>query len=179
MSAFEVQVPLANTIEAQLNQLAARTGNVAPALKVIGEQLMSSTKRRFSTSTAPDGSRWAPNARSTLEIFAGSRKSFTTKSGRLSAQGIERVAGKKPLVNSGQLGLNIKYQVTGNTLSVGTPEPYGAIQQFGGKQGQSGKTKRGGPIPFGDIPARPFLGLSKADETFIEQTLEDFITGDL
>ena len=32
--------------------------------------------------------------------------------------------------------------------------------QFGAKQGTFGRTTRGGPIPWGNIPARPFLGPS-------------------
>ena len=42
----------------------------------------------------------------------------------------------------------LRYQIRGNALELGTNRPYGATHQFG----------RDG------IPARPFLGLSKADE---------------
>ena len=56
-----------------------------------------------------------------------------------------------------------------NFATVGTNVPYAAIQNFGGKKGSSGrgkyKTKKGSfPIPWGDIPARPYLGLSVAHE---------------
>jgi phage gpG-like protein len=48
-------------------------------------------------------------------------------------------------------------------VEVGSSLEYAAVQQFGARQGQLGRTRRGAPIPWGDIPPRPFLGLSAAD----------------
>ena len=50
-----------------------------------------------------------------------------------------------------------------------------AVMQFGAGKGAFGTTSRGGPIPWGDIPARPFLGLSDEDRTAIVQTIEDWL----
>ena len=47
--------------EEYLDRLKAKLSNPEPLLKGIGEDLMHSTKERFKTSTAPDGSAWAPN----------------------------------------------------------------------------------------------------------------------
>jgi len=50
---------------------------------------------------------------------------------------------------------------------VGSVLEYAAVQQFGAKKGAFGRTRRGAPIPWGDIPPRPFLGLSDADRRSI------------
>jgi rhamnose transport system permease protein len=44
---------------------------------------------------------------------------------------------------------------------VASPAIYGAVMQFGAAQGAFGTTARGAPIPWGSIPARPFLGRSE------------------
>lgn len=141
------------------------------ALEKIGEDLAESTKRRFVTSTAPDGSRWAPNAQTTYLGLLGEKD--TRKDGRINAKGTAKVAGKKPLVKSRELADSISYQLMpgGAGVEVGSNRIYAGTQQFGAKQGQYGKSKRGGPIPWGDIPARPFLGLSAQDEENIMSIL--------
>lgn len=52
------------------------------------------------------------------------------------------------LTLEGFLGSTLRYQVVGKTLLFGTDQVYGATHQFG----------------RGEIPARPFLGLSNSDE---------------
>lgn len=53
---------------------------------------------------------------------------------------------------------------------------YAAVQQFGAGKGQFGNMANGSPIPWGNIPARPFLGISPEDETNILALIADFIT---
>ena len=53
-----------------LRNLQRAGANLRPALAEIGEQLVESTKKRFETSTAPDGSAWEENSASTLGISA-------------------------------------------------------------------------------------------------------------
>ena len=36
-----------------------------------------------------------------------------------------------------------------------------------------GKTRRGAPIPWGDIPARPFVGLSSEDKEAVLETIAE------
>lgn len=163
-------------------------------LKGIGEGLMASTKLRFSSSTAPDGSRWLANARSTIERFVNEGK-YYSKAGKLNSKGVAKVAGKRPLVgHTGKLAENIAYQVESGTLVIGSPMPYARVQQEGAKQGEFGRvvasnikrfrqfdekdfrryagTKKGHPLPWGDIPARPFLGISTADREAILDVIE-------
>ena len=141
-------------------------GMQAP-LAEIGEDLVESVKRRFETSTAPDGSRWAPNAESTYLGLLAKTKNNVRKAGRISAQGARRVAGKKPLVDSGLLQDSIAYQIAGYSLFVGTNRFAGewdggaAVHQFGSKDGR--------------IPARPFLGVDDADVAKMLDVLETYL----
>jgi phage virion morphogenesis protein len=171
MSLITIEVDDAGLRQA-LKALRERVEHLAPAMKEIGEELTESTKQRFVTSTAPDGSRWAENSDLVLLRFLGQvsgayRKKATPTGGRgLTARGAKALGGKKPLIGETRnLSSTINYQVVdgGTTLLVGSPEKYASTQQFGAKQGEYGSTRHGAPIPWGDIPARPFLGLSDRD----------------
>ena len=71
-----------------------------------------------------------------------------------------RKAGKI-LSQSRQLRNSIQPDSTDTEASLSTSDPKAATHQFGAKQGQYGKSKRGGPLPWGDIPARPFLPMDE------------------
>ncbi len=58
-----------NGVQAALQALANRASNMNPILQTIGEEIMERTKERFGSSTGPDGQRWKPNARATIEAF--------------------------------------------------------------------------------------------------------------
>jgi len=46
-------------VQAALQQLLARSSDLTRPMADIGEHLTETTKRRFATSTGPDGERWA------------------------------------------------------------------------------------------------------------------------
>jgi phage gpG-like protein len=96
--------------------------------------------------------------------------------------GIKGKAGgsKKPLIGeTGRLSSEIHYRATDTQLQVGSPLIYAAVQQFGAEKGAFGKSKHNHPIPWGDIPARPFLGLSYNDREAIIATLKEHVTRSL
>lgn len=158
--------------------LIAVAENPKQLMAQIGEFLMASTKQRFATSTAPDGSRWAENSEVTLLGYLDKYKgSFRKKGGGLTQKGAKRLGGKKPLIGeSGSLSTTISYKIEGvGTLIIGSPMEYAAAQQFGMKKGYAGSTKKGTPIPWGDIPAREFLGLSDQDSVMILELSSDFL----
>ena len=131
---------------------------------------------RFATSRAPDGTPWAPNAQSTLLRFLDETSGNFTKKGRLSAKGRERIMGKKPLIGvTGGLSSEIFYKSDSHHAIVASNKPYAAVQQFGARRGQFGATRRGAPIPWGDIPARPFFGLSDDDRASILEKLAKYL----
>lgn len=161
---------------AAFNRLLAANANMTPAMKAIGERLEETTKRRFETSTAPDGSRWAPNSRVTYEALANRGKgNFRKKDGKLSAKGARVLAGKKPLVLGGYLAHTITYRPDATSVTIGSPMKYAAVQQFGAVQGALGRNKRGGPIPWGNIPPRPFLGVSDRDKLDVLEILQNYL----
>ncbi len=146
------------------SELVARGTNLRPLMQELGEFLIETTKQRFETSTAPDGSRWAPNAPATYLAHLGAFKGSFQKDGRLSKRGASRLSGKKPLIGeTGRLSSQISYRADGQSVEVGSGLVYSAVQQFGAARGSFGTTKHGSPVPWGDIPARPFLGLSAED----------------
>ena len=139
---------------AALARLLAELESPASVLSDIGEMLIASTKQRFETKRAPDGAPWAP----------------------LSPVTVARKGHNNILVGeTGNLAGMIAYQVSGHRLEWGSPMVYAATHQFGAKQGEYGKTRRGAPIPWGDIPARPFLGLSPEDEADIAGIIRDHL----
>jgi phage virion morphogenesis protein len=126
-------------VQRMLQRLLAATGDVSPALRNIGEILVASTQDRFETKHGPDGEAWARNAPAT----------------------IERKGRDNPLFEHGDLARQIHSALIGDdTLEVGSSLPYAAMQQFGG-------TKAEFPWLWGDIPARPFLGVSDTDKDAI------------
>ena len=136
-----------------LDDLAERLGNLTTPLNDIAEYLHQSTDDRFRKKVAPDGSPWAP----------------------LSAVTLARKRGPGILREKGTLQDTLRKQVTRNELAFGTDRPYGAVHQFGQKKGASGSSK-GRPIPWGDIPARPYLGLSADDESEVLLIIHDYLS---
>jgi|SRR5690625_567144 len=141
-------------LTAALARLIHAGQNPQPALQEAGEYLRESTKRRFAEKTAPDGSPWPANAESVI-----------AQKGR-----------SDPLVGeSKRLSREIHYRARGDLLEIGTNLEYAAAQHFGMPQGHAGKTRRGTPIPWADVPARAFLGFSDTDRGEILQLLEQHI----
>jgi phage virion morphogenesis protein len=131
-----------------LQNLQRATDNLQPALTEIGEKLTESTKQRFSSQTGPDGQRWKANSPVT----------------------IDRKGRDQPLIDGGHLMEQISPKLIGNDiLEVGSTMQYAAMQQFGG-------TKSEFPHLWGDIPARPFLGISDDDRNEILSILDDHLS---
>lgn len=132
-----------------LAQLLDRLDQPAAALREIGEVLTASTQQRFATQTDPAGQPWAPNTPATLA----------------------RKRTLRILTEHGFLGDTIRYQLAadGRSVAVGSGLVYAAMQQFGG-------TKSMWPHLWGDIPPRPFLGLSEADRVSVLEILRDYLS---
>lgn len=174
MSQFTITVDdlqVQNTLE----YLAQRMGNVNPVLRAVGEGIISRTKRRFETSTGPDGTAWKPNSPATLALFQGGfGKSLFKKSGDLNKAGQAKLANKKPLIGeSRDLSRQFTVDVADGILTVGsTVQNYAAIHQFGGQAGRGHKVT---------IPARPFLPIRSDGTLYPEEqnvvlaALQDFL----
>lgn len=141
----------------------------------LGEYLQASTKERFKTQTAPDGTPWQP-----LQPRYARRKKY---------------AKDKILTLRGYLRKYISYDITGAAeVEVGSNFKYAAIHQLGGTIDQNAQSRRqryrtvAGRVLFAgtrhkkaaerwvtrgayqvNIPARPFLGISSADDREIRE----------
>lgn len=139
-------------------------------LKDMGEHLTGTTQQRFKTSTAPDGSKWAPNTQTTYLNILG--KQHSNKNKTINTKGVSRITSKKPNVLSNNLMNSIHYQTSGDLLLVGSPLIYAGTAHFGAK-----KHAFGSGAPWGDIPAREYLGISMADEKELYAIAEDHLMG--
>lgn len=134
-------------IDRVLGVLMQKLANPRPLLLEIGEEVVDSTHKRFETSTDPEGNPWQENSDVTLE----------------------RKSGNKPLIDTHTLFGSIHYQLLGgDTVVIGTNMEYAAMMQFGG-------SKDDFPHLWGDIPARPYLGISDADEQTILALTKDYL----
>lgn len=96
--------------------------------------------------------------------------SEVTKAGR---RKIGKSTAKMLQLSSAGLANSIQGQATGEAAIAGTNKEHAGTHQYGARKGQYGKTRRGGPIPWGNIPARPFLKLTPEDyEIIIEETID-------
>ena len=171
-------------VTAALKKLAERGHDMSRPLAAIGEALSETTKKRFDTSTAPDGSRWAANSQVTYDMMIKSGESkgkddkvtnkYLNKNGRLNAKGRDAAMGKKPLVATGILQDTIRYQNTSTSVTIGTNRFANQIPNIGAAVHQLGSDRagRGGKVK---IPARPFLGLSDDDKKLVLDIIADYL----
>lgn len=144
---------------ARLGELVDRATNMEPVYRDISEYGFESTRQRIENGgPAPNGDPWAPLSPVTRE-----RKTKNKD---------------KLLVYYGRLLGSIHPQPSANEAAWGTNVVYAAAMQFGMPKGYAGQDKRGHPIPWGDIPARPFLGISEADRAEILAILNDWFSFD-
>lgn len=174
-------------VQQALRRLAAQGKSLKPAMRDIGEYMVESTKRRFAEGKGPDGTPWASNTEATMLAHLFRRSGGTSRrkgekgsnlyrqDGRLNKRGERQVMGKRPLIGeSKRLGNEIHYLATGGSVEIGSSLEYSAVQQFGAGKGEFGRSKRG-PIPWGDIPARPFLGFSDEDKANVLDILQEHL----
>ena len=141
-------------VSAALSALSQRLGDPRPLMQTIGEYLVVSTKERFPAGVGPSGVPWPENSPVTLA----------------------RKKGNRPLIGeTKRLGDEILIALGTDYVEVGSNLGYAAVQQLGAAQGAFGRTKRNGPIPWGTIPARPFLGLSDDDATHVLDIVQEHL----
>jgi phage virion morphogenesis protein len=125
--------------------------------KEIGEYLVSSTKERFKTQTAPDGTPWPESIRA-------------------------RTEGGVTLRDTSTLYGSINYHARPDRVEVGTNNKTAAVHQYGATI----RPKRARYLQFKigrrwarkakvEIPARPFLGISDDDQEAINEIIRDHV----
>lgn len=145
-------------VQSLLRRLQAAMGNMQPAMDEIGSTLNDRIRLGFKASTDPWGNRWKSIGQAAIMGRLAHRTDSFGKKGKISAKGKGYLMGGiKPLLDTGALRNSITHNATTHSVEVGTNIKYAKTHQFGANQGAFGRTRRGGPIPWGNIPARPFL----------------------
>lgn len=144
-------------LQRRLDQLTLGDADLGRLLASLGETVVSQTRERFRKETGPDGQRWE-------------------KSARAEEEGGQTLTDKADLKNS------ITRRVTGKQVEIGTSKVYAAIHQLGGviraRNAKSLFFTIGGrkvSVKSVTMPARPYLGISAADERELLAEVDDFI----
>lgn len=151
-----------------LDRLQASLSNMQPVMQDLGELMIKQTKDRFVAGTAPGGTPWAPKSPATMRAYKrrGDRQD------------------PRPLFGpSGRLSSEIFYQAGPSSVEWGSNLIYSGVMQFGAAKGAFGTYQGQGfggttptiSIPWGNIPARPFIGLSDDDRAGITDVLEEWL----
>lgn len=166
----------ADQISVALDRLSAALDDMTPLFQEIGDLLRASTKDRFTAGEAPDGSKWAAKSPATLAAYAARNAPIDIR----------------PLFGpSRRLADEISVRSWATGAEIGSSLVYAAVQQFGAAKGSMGaRMGRTRPsekrpksqdyfitIPWGDIPARPFLGISTQDQTYVLKAIDEWLAG--
>ena len=143
-----------------INQLVDAGKDLTPVMRDIGEHLLNTTRERFKDEQAPDGTPWASLTESTKQRKRRNTGKILTESGDLRGHGLV-------------------YQARRDLVEVGSPLIYAGTHQFGAEAGAFGSMSNGAPIPWGDIPPRPFLGVWTDDEAAILRILTEHLESGL
>jgi len=139
-------------LDAALARLREGLEDMSEVTNEIGTSLAASHKERiWRTLGAPDGTAWA------------AKSPFT------------RSKDPRPLYDTGEMSNRINHQYGRDYAEVIATGEQVRTMQFGAAKGAFGNTKSGRPIPFGDIPARPFVGLSDTDRSNIAEALQEWV----
>lgn len=146
---IEVQIDDRQVLDT-LNDLMQRMQNLRPVMRDISAVMMGEVRDAFDTETDPTtGKKWD-------RLSEKSTIPRRQKAGHWPGSVLQVI---------GQLASSISPDYGDDWAAVGTNLPYARTHQFGAQQGEFGRfsiisTRQEVPLPWGDIPARPFLGLS-------------------
>ena len=148
-------------IEGAIEKLMAFERDHSPVMRGVGGVLLEAIERGFAGEANPvTGEKWHELSPVTLL-----RRANAGHTGKI-------------LQVQGDLATSFNAAVGAHSVVVSTNKKYATTMHFGAKQGEFGRTTRNGPIPWGDIPARPILpvdengGISPIDEAEILAVLE-------
>lgn len=173
-----INVEIKDSIKHIIESIERKMGDLTPVMRIIGEIVRTSIIRNFEVGGRP--TKWKPLSPVTLAMRKGTKI--------LMVQGF-----------AGGLAGSIHYTPYRDRVVVGTNKVYAAIHQFGAKKGSFGtvvahvrehirklasgkkvKVKehtRRVNVPWGDIPARPYLMVQDEDWEEIKDALTDFLMG--
>lgn len=145
---IDIQVQNDEQVQRALARLEMAQHNLTPLMGAIAGVLADAVEDAFAQQADPaTGRPWAALSPYTQQRIVGGRP-----------------RGAGPILQlSGSLAASISSEWGPDYALVGTNKRYAKTHQFGAARGAFGRTARGAPIPWGDIPARPYLGVSQDD----------------
>jgi phage virion morphogenesis protein len=190
MSGILTTVQVEDGITSELYGTIKHLGQLKPLHQAIGQTLLSSTIRRFSTQTDPAGNAWTKLSKATLK---------------------KRGPNAQALNASGRLRQSLNFRASSDQVEVGTNLIYGAVQQLGTagleggaiqmparmgtiyrrssdlKAGREARFVKASKSDFASdhlipahsvtIPGRAYLGMSAADQKVILALVHKFAMG--
>lgn len=143
-----------------LAETARRLGDMKPLHESIGEYVVEATKARFKKGIDPDGNAWTPKKQATIDRYKANKDGDRPD----------------PLIGpSRRLSSEIARFASQDGVEIGSALEYSAVMQHGAKKGAFGKGPGNVTYPWGDIPARVWLGLSDEDENRIIDLADIFL----
>lgn len=176
----------------KVSRIERKLGNPSAALKQIGALMVSESQRAFKLQEF-GGKRWDPRAPVNVfgiiaDFHAGKRKPPA-----------RRFEPRPALRDTGRLASSIAFRVVGDTVEVGSNLPYASVHQTGGeveskpitqtvrtnlwawlkKQSKDLKRRIGWVLNpkfkdktiKGEVPARPFVGITKQTREFVREAV--------
>lgn len=163
-------------ISKALGELKGKITHLNPVLIKIGNAYWENTQQRFKFKQDPNGKQWKRSTETTRRI---------KKEGSIKGRGVGIEGPYSMGVWSGYLKGSIGFNVKGNNILIGVltnskASVYAGIFQGGAKKGSFGGYRQGAgkkfrPTPWGDIPARPFLGFNKKTNDVVLKILHDYL----
>lgn len=143
-----------------LKEASRRLDDMTPLHEDIADHVAEATKQRFKQGVDPDGVAWKPKSPVTLALY------------KARGDGLR----PDPLIGpSKRLSTEIARFANAQGAEIGSSLEYSAVMQDGVKKGAFGRDSRNHPLPWGDIPARVWLGLSEADEAAIVDIADNYL----
>lgn len=158
-----------------IRQMTDRFENLRPAMDEIGDIAVMGVRGNFEAQGRP---RWKSHSSVTIA---------------------KRGVGARVLTDRGMAGGlmgSIHHRASDRKVEVSTTKEYAAMQHFGARKGQFGTiaaripahTRKGSPvrahtrqmrIPWGNIPARPFMHITDDDQEEMVRVLIEYLTGEM
>lgn len=132
--------------------LASALEDMTPAMNAIGAAVQTHVDLSFRNEEDPYGQPWEPLSVVTLDRRRGDSAQI--------------------LRDTGVLANSITYAADKGSVEIGTNIDYATTHQFGAVQGEFGSTANGAPIPWGDIPERPFIPLEGLPSDLEDEILD-------
>lgn len=140
-------------LERVLGSISAALGDKSELMHSMGNKMLVANQDRVARGEQPDGSLFAPRSQTTLDIYAREKKKFGA-----------------PLNQSGRMRKSIAYNSGEDWVEIGSNAIQAAVMHFGASKGSLGNGS-----PWGNIPARPFIGVSDGDRVDLTQTIVEWL----